>query len=160
MKFAKFFLSLTFCVLACNQSTSPDDIVLRATFTLTDTLGQTVSQLHSGENFYLSFFLTNTSNDTLTYYRGSSAPPILFQIVKDDSVVASSADGYAFLMFVSQGRLAPEQKLDYDWKAPTTPPQYPKVVLEPGYYKAAVLHPDFNEARTEKISPISFELID
>ena len=160
MKFMKFYLFLAFCIVACDQSTSPDDIVLEATFALTDTLGKTTSQFHSGDNFYLSFFLTNTSKDTLTYYRGSSAPSILFQILKDDSVVASSTDGYAFLMVVTRGSLAPGQKLDSDWKAPTTPAQYPRVILQPGQYKSVVFSPDFNEAKMEKASPISFEVID
>jgi len=160
MKFIKFSLILTFCVFACNKITSPFDTTLNATFAMTDTLGHSISQLHSGESFYLSFFLTNTTKRTLTYYSGSSAPPILFKIVVDDSLVASSTDGYDFLMFVSEGRLAPGQKLDTNWKAPTTPAQSPKVILQPGKYEAFVYYPNFNEAKINKISPITFEVVD
>ena len=71
MKIINLSILLAFFVIACNQTTTPEDIVLEATFTLTDTLGQPVSQFHSGDSFNLAFFLTNTSKDTLTYYRGS-----------------------------------------------------------------------------------------
>jgi hypothetical protein len=160
MKSIKFSILLTFCVIACNQITSPDDNKLNASFIMTDTLGQSVSQLYSGESFYLSFYLTNTGKETLTYYSGSSAPPIIFRITKDDSIAASSIDGYDFTMVVSEGRLEPDRKLDSNWKAPTTPAQSPKVILQPGKYMALVFYPNFNEAKINKILPISFEVID
>jgi hypothetical protein len=63
-------------------------------------------------------------------------------------------------MYVGKGRLSPDQKLDINWKAPTTPEQNPKVILQPGMYKALVFYPNFNEAKINKISPISFEVLD
>jgi hypothetical protein len=159
MKFNKIILLLAFCLIACNQSTSPDTIVLDASFALTDTLGQSKSQFHEGENFYLTFNLVNTSKDTLTYYQGNSSPPILFQILQDDSVCASSIDGYVFILVVGQGKFAPSQNLNSEWKAPTTPAQIPKVTLQPGNYKAMVFHPNFDQAEVNEIPPISFEVV-
>lgn len=156
----KFYLILAFCLMACGHITSPDDFRLESTFTLTDTVGQSTTLIHSGENFYLSFLLTNTTNDTLTYYRGSSAPPVLFRILRGDNIIASSIDGYAFLQYISTGILAPGQKIDTNWKAPTTPAQYHKVILKPGRYQAVALSPNFNEAETKKASPIYFDVID
>ncbi len=118
MKLITFVALITFFIGSCSQSTTPTNIVLQATFTLTDTLGQTVSQFHPGEEFLLSFILTNTSSDTMTYYRGSTAPPVLFQILKDDSVIASSTDGYDFMMVVLRGNLASGKRLQEYWKGP------------------------------------------
>ena len=79
--------------------------------------------------------------------------------MKDDSVCASSIDGYDFMMIVGQGKLAPEQKLNSKWETPTTPAQIPKVILQPGNYTAVVSHPNFDQVEVNDIPSISFEVV-
>jgi len=146
-------------ISSCNQSTSPSDKFLTATFTLTDTDGQTILQIHSGEEFKLAFTLTNTTKETLTFYRGSTAPPVTFEITKNDSVIASSIDGYDFLAVVLGDSVAVGQSLQGEWQAPTTPAQNPKIILRPGSYNAKVLFPDFKQAKINPVSSIKFSVI-
>jgi len=151
---------LSIFISSCNQSTSPSDKILTATFALTDTDGQAISQFHSREEFRLAFSLTNTTNDTLTFYRGNSGPSVIFEIMKDDSIVASSTDGYAFAMVVLGGFVAPGQSLQGVWQAPTTPAQNPKVILNPGSYEVKVLFPNFEQAKVNPVSAIKFDVVE
>jgi len=160
MKKINFFALFSFIICACSQSTFPSNQDLETTFALTDTLGQTASQFHRGEEFRLSYILTNNTKDTLTYYRGNSGPSIIFQIQKNDSVIASSVDGYAFAMIAFTSQLAPGHSLKEDWIAPTTPVQYPKVVLDPGQYRAMVSYPNFKQAKVDTVFPILFTVFE
>jgi hypothetical protein len=87
-------------VTACNKSTSPIEGagVVFNTFTVADTMGRSITQFHSGEEFDFSFSATNETADTLTYHSGY--PIIGFIILKADSVVTSSYDGCAFPQIV------------------------------------------------------------
>ncbi len=150
---------VTVFMAGCEQSTSSSDKLLTAAFTLTDLNGEKFSQLHSGEEFKLEFTLINTTDETLTFYRGSSAPPVTFEITKNDRVIASSVDGYTFLTVVLGGTVAPGDSLRGSWQAPTTPPQNPKIVLSPGAYEAKVLFPDFRQIKVNPVSSIKFSVI-
>jgi hypothetical protein len=143
----------------CTHSTEPSARVLVAAFAIEDSAGRPISQIHSGETFRVTFTLVNTTEDTLTYTRGNTGPPVIFRIVQEDSIVASSTDGYAFLQVVLGGCVAPGQSLHEVWNAPTTPAQYPKVVLGPGGYEASVSFATFPEARVNPVSPIGFIVI-
>ena len=146
---------------ACNQTTPPNtgNVVLTATFTVTDTIGEKSTQFHSKEELILSFSLTNSTNDTLTYPRGNSGPSVIFHILKNDSTVAASIDGYAYLAVALPGFLPPGQNLQGGWQAPTTPAQNPKVVLSPGSYTATVSFPTFDQAKVNPVSPITFSIV-
>jgi len=160
MKKIAFFILAAFIINNCSQSTSPSDIILNGTFSLMDTTGQSSSQFNSEEEFRLIYTLTNNSKDTLTYYRGSSGPAIRFSIQKNDSIIATSVDGYDFEAIFLTSHLAPGHSLSGNWLAPTTPEQYPKVVLGPGQYKAIVSYPSFEEAKVDTVSPIFFTVIE
>lgn len=134
--------------------------ILAPTFTLTDTTGHVTTTFHSGEHFIMTFSLVNTSREGLSYRRGSTKPPVVFKIVRNDSTVATSIDGYAFAQVVLGGYLAVGDTLKGRWTAPTTPPQNPKVVLSPGSYKAKVVYPAFDQEVTVKpVSPVDFTVI-
>ena len=120
-----FALALVF-INACNQGTSPSEEGLNAVFTLTDTTGRTASSFHANEEFLLSFELVNTTRDTLFFYLSSSEPPVIFRIDQDINIIASSTDGYVFLMMASKGYIAPNESLKGKWRAPTTLYQNPK----------------------------------
>lgn len=130
---------------------------LTATFFLADTSGHIATVFHSGDEFVMSFSVVNTTNDTLTYHY--SEPPVIFRILKDGSIVASSTDGYAFPMNVNAGFVAPGKALSGSWKAPNTPAQNPKVVLAPGTYEASVAFSQFEEAKVNPVSTITFSVI-
>jgi len=161
MKFIYFFI-ITFIFLSgCDilQTKSDNNYNLTASFNLSDTTGQESNTFNSGESFNMSFRLINSTPDTLTYTRGSPAPSVIFQILREDSVEATSVDGYAFLQVVLGGSLAPGDTLKGFWKAPNTPAQYPKVILTSGNYQAKVTFPKFNNANINQVSPINFSII-
>lgn len=158
MKTLAVLAFICMCAIACNQGTSPLNGPLPVSFTMTDTAGQTISQVHPGEDFLLSFKLTNTTPDTLNYVWANSGPSVVFRIQNNDSVLASSVDGYIFLMDAPHRYLSPGQSLQTEWKAPTTPAQNPKVMLTSGSYEATVYFPSFYEIKIDPVSPITFRV--
>lgn len=139
------------------QSNSLSNADLIAVFKLADTTGQISTVFHSREMFDMSFSLTNTTEDTLTYH--FSFPPVIFKILKNDTVVASSIDGFAFTMDIRTGYVAPGASLQGRWRAPNTGPQNPKVVLSPGMYEASVSFATFDQVRVNPVSRIAFSVV-
>ena len=129
---------------------------LTASFELTDTAGRAKPIIHSGESFGLSFRLINTTSDTITYRRANTGPVVIFEILRNDSIVATSVNGYAFAQVVLGGVLAPRDTLYGYWEAPTTPAQYPKATLYAGDYDARVLLPPFDNAKISAAQQIGF----
>ncbi len=156
MKTLFLFLLTSTLVLACDRGTSPVTQALETSFTLTDTAGALLSHIRPGQDFMLSFNLVNTTHDTLTYQRANSGPPIVIRILRNDSTIAASVDGYVFLMNAPIDHLAPRDTLREIWKAPTTPRQNPKIVLKPGLYQARVDLPYFHQATVDPVPPIPF----
>ena len=156
MKILPFVVFAAALVLACDQGASPVVRPLTTFFTLTDTTGATISETRPGQDFILSFNLINTMPDTLTYGWANSGPSIIFRILQNDSAIASSVDGYVFLMIAPRAYLAPGDTLHARWRAPTTPPQNPKVVLAPGTYQATVGLPYLYGVNVDPIQPITF----
>ncbi|MBI5472903.1 MAG: hypothetical protein HY961_11210 [Ignavibacteriae bacterium] len=162
MKATLLIFALALGVVACDLGDEPNNPVepLSATVQLTDTSGREMTVFHPGESFDIRFALTNTTAKTLTYYRGSSAPDVLFWVFRNDSLVASSTDGYAFLMVVSTGYLEPRETLRGFWRGPTTPAQHPRVLLSPGAYVLRVSFPTFDQAETRRVPPIQFSIVE
>ena len=128
-------------------------------FTITDTTGYSKTTFSPGEHFDLSFTYVNTTTDTLTYIRGSSAPPVIFEILKDDIVIASSVDGYSFVQVLLGGHLTPKDTLKGQWQAPNTQYQYPKAILTPGLYQAKVIFPTFGQTAASSHLDIAFSIV-
>lgn len=126
---------------------------LTANFLISDTTGRAATHFVSGESFDMSFSMVNNTGDTLVYY-GSPQPPVVFRILKNGSVVATSIDGYAFPQVVVGRALLPGDTLKGYWRAPTTPAQTPPVVLSPGTYQAEVAFPEFKDKTLSPIAPI------
>ncbi len=143
------------CDLLTSSSGEKQD--LNPGFTLTDTLGRNTGHFHPGENFDVSFSLRNTTGDTLTYYH--TGPAVVFSIMKGDSIVATSIDGYLFPQVVIGTRLAPGDTLQAKWRAPNTPARPDTLVLAPGLYEATVRFPTFQQLKTDTISPIGFWIV-
>ncbi len=156
MKTLSFVVFAGTLMVACDQGTSPIVSPLATSFRLTDTTGATILRTRTGQDFILSFSLINTTADTLKYGWADSGPPIRFYILQNGNYIASSVDGYLFAMTPSRAYLAPGDTLLERWRAPTTPQQYPKVVLAPGTYQAKVVVPYFYGVNVNPIEPITF----
>lgn len=162
MKATVFLLTLALAVCGCDFGQKPTIPIepLAAVVQLTDTSGRETTTFHRGENFDINFTLVNTTGKRLTFYRGDSGPDVMFRIFRGDDLVASSTDGYMFLMVVSTGYLEPGQTMRGYWRGPTTPAQYPKVMLTPGYYKLVASFPRFDQAETRQVPAIQFSIIE
>jgi hypothetical protein len=90
------------------------------------------------------------------YTKYDSGPDIRFVIEHNDSVVATSMDGYGVHAVVEDAFLAPADTMRGHWLAPTTPEQEPKVMLPSGLYKARAIYPDFEGADVFPIDEITF----
>src|SRR5512133_1370313 len=91
------FLWLTVILVGCDlgeQAAPPT--TLRGVFILTDTVGQQATSFRVGENFDLSYLITNPSLAPVTYHKGNSGPVASFKILQGDSLIATSLDGYVF----------------------------------------------------------------
>jgi len=146
-------------VVGCNSmSTGPaHETVLTATFALADTTGKRTTTFHSGDQFDMFFTLKNTMEEALTFHY--TLPPVYFQILQYDSVIASSIDGYTFPAIVLGGSVAPGEALSGSWRAPTTPAQEPRVILAPGVYQANVIFSTFDQVRIKTVAQINFLVV-
>ena len=152
MKIMSLLALVTVFISGCDLVNTKSTEKLIPVFTLTDTTGQVSRTFHPGENFVMSYSMINTTSFTLDYY--SSQPPVIFQILRNDSVIASSIDGYSFTQDATRRYLMPDSVLKATWKAPTTPPQFPKVILTPGSYEAKVVFIGFNQVKVESVPGI------
>lgn len=157
-----FLSTLALGVFGCDFGQKPITPVelLSANIRLTDTSGRETTTFRPNENFDVSFTLTNTTDKRLTFYRGDSGPAVIFQILQGDKVVASSIDGYIFLPVAFTDYLEPGQTMRGYWRGPTTPAQYPRLLLTPGSYKLVVLFPRFDQAETKDVLPIQFSIVE
>ena len=58
---------------------------------------------------------------------------LFFFICQGDNVVATSSDGYAFVMVLLGGTVKRGETMNAYWIAPNTPQQDPKVFFKSGY---------------------------
>jgi hypothetical protein len=162
MKSSVFLMMLALSIVGCDlgQKSSSSVEPLVATVHLADTSGRETTIFHPSENFEISFELTNSTDRRLTFGRGSSAPDVGFRVTKGDSLVASSTDGYAFLMVATVGYLDPRQTMRGYWRGPTTPAQDPRVRLSIGSYTLHVSFPHFDQAKVKEVPAIQFSVVE
>jgi len=146
--------------IGCNHNpVSTNNIYSNPSFTITNTRGVSSTIFTMGEQFNMSFQFINSYNYTLNYFRGSTEPPVVFEILKNDNIIATSVDGYAFAQIVIGGSLAPGDTLKNQWTAPNTINQIPKVILTPGSYQAKVLYPSFGQSKADSYLIINFQVV-
>ena len=155
MRIAIMVAALASLIVGCDlgESTSPS---ISASFVLTDTSGHPSSTFRSGDDFLMTLNVQNNSNLQLTYYRGDDSPDVIFDIIRDGIVVASSVDGYAFVQIPSIGHLDAGHTLRGSWRAPTTLAQFPKVRLSAGSYLVRVSYPRFDQVGDGNILTTTF----
>lgn len=103
-------------------------------FVITDTRGFESRVFHSGQDFNMKLTLTNnTGKDQEYYYYGI---PIIFEIIKNDSVITSSVHGLDWVSRTLEGTFEKDTEITSSWRAPT--PSYASflTILEPGQYIA------------------------
>ena len=148
------FVTLSACDLG-----QPPVVSLPVFFVLIDETGYQSSVFRSGGQFMMQFVIRNTSDKVLTVYRGDSGPDVIFKITKEDSVIATSIDGYAFIQVPSVGKIAPLEAMHWEWVAPNTAARTKKVVLSPGQYQASVYFRSIDNAEIKQPSAILFTVI-
>jgi hypothetical protein len=126
-------------------------------FTLTNTRGYEATSFTVGDDFNLNFTITNNTGRDLTFYH--SAPPVVFRLETDDSLVASSIDGLVWAAVVLKGTLTNGESYSASWRAPNTPWSGRHIILLPGQYRATVRAGCFfDRFSIPAISPIAFTI--
>lgn len=133
---------------------------INASFTLTDTSGNVADTFYSGKTFDMHFMLINTTNHAITY-KYAGAPPVHFQIMKNDSDIAGSVYSFPNIMIIFPDTLKPRDSIMVKWAAPNDwgPTQNPPTILPPGSYQAKVFYPSFNGVNVNCTSQIGFSVI-
>ena len=127
-------------------------------YSITDTSGNADTTFHSGEQFILSFSVTNTTGDTLILNLGW--PAVAFRIFGNDSMVSSSDFNCPIPLIASgKGWLAPGQSIKDSWKGPTSPCDTQQVVLTPGFYQAKVTFPTILNVKMKPVSVINISVV-
>jgi hypothetical protein len=109
-----------------------------ADFQLLDTNGNRASVFHTGEEFDMSFRITNQTGAVQLY---SYTPPrFYFWIRMGDSTVCTSADGYMFIQVLLIDTLHRGESWIEKWRAPNTLALPNRIVLQPGNYVASGSH--------------------
>jgi len=161
MRHFSLLVAIAFCIGGCDlgeRIPTPSES-LQPTFRMTDTTGRETNSFRFGEEFDVSFTVINTTGKTLTFYRGDSGPDVVFRILKADTLIASSIDGYVFLMVVTVGHLPSGETLQGLWRGPNTPARTPRLVLPPGIYTVQAFYPQFDEVGVKKVSPMIFSVL-
>jgi len=128
-----------------NQQTN-----LTATFELTDTAGDNTTTFQSGEPFLMFFSLTNTGADTIIYYSVGCRPAVIFQVLKNDSVVGTTPAGCDNV--ITPHFIALHDTLQGQWKV--------SAILTPGPYQAKVWYPNFDQVKgVNPVPKIPFSII-
>lgn len=134
--------------------------VINASFKLTDTSGNVANTFYSGKEFDMHFMLINTTNHAITY-KYAGAPPVHFQILKNDSDIAGSIYSFPNIMIISPDTLKVGDTIQVMWKAQNYigVTQNSSLLLPPGSYQAKVLYPTFNGVNVKCTSLIGFSVI-
>ncbi len=146
------------CGLIDSNPSKRDNI--NASFKLTDTSGNVSDTFSSGKTFDMHFSLINTTGHAITYnYAG--APPVHFQILRNDSVVAASEYAMPNIMITFPDTLNTGDTIQVTWEAQNylRATQNPSLHLPVGTYQAKVIYPSFNNININCTSLIDFSII-
>ncbi len=133
---------------------------INASFQLTDLSGNVSDTFSSGKTFDMHFTLINTTGHAITYnYAG--APPVHFQILKNDSVVAASEYSFPNIMIFFPDTLKVGDTIQVTWEAQNylRATLNASLLLPAGSYQAKVIYPSFNNVNVHCTSLIDFSII-
>ena len=145
------------CGLVNSKATATDN--LTASFTLQGPTGQTDTTFQSGQQFIMSFSLTNSTGHPITDL-SSSIPAVHFQIWKNDSLIGMSVYAMSNAFVSIPDTLAPGATLQEQCQAPTSlraaAPAQGNLSLPAGQYEAMVVYPGFTGAQVNCASSLVF----
>ena len=122
---------------------------LTATFIMADTTKHVNTTFHSGEPFLMAFWLINTTTDTITYFFENVDKSVIFEILRNDTVVAMTS--YFGSRLVRQYSILPGDTLQGQWRVTD--------ILAPGSYEANVYFPNFyNVKGVNPVNTIAFSI--
>lgn len=154
---------LLFLLLSCSITDSDEmyKSQVYANFTISDTNFVNKNTFMQGEDFILSFSISNMSEKSLHYSHGY--PTIHYTIYKGDTIIANSTDYMIYLQPFFTEELSKNEKISDFWKAPNTDGRLSsnkKLILEVGTYKARVHHQAFFvEYILPQLKDIEFEIV-
>ena len=152
--------AIILAIAGCESGEQASVEPITPSFQLTDTTGHTAVVFHSGDDFEMTYTVRNATDQVFTYHTSTSGPPIWFAILHNDSVLATSLDGYAFTEIPSTGYVQPGQILERSWRGPNTPVRDPQIFLTPGSYMIRGLFVGFDEIQVKQPAPIAFSIIE
>ncbi len=132
---------------------------IKSEFKLYDNNGIEKNIFQSGDDFEMRFELTNNSGKDLIYYY--TGVPVIFEIHQNDSIIATSVDGYVFPEVVLSDTIKNNETYHFNLIAPNTPVRATKIILQAGNYQAYVKHSAFFvDFRYKETLPIPFTIIE
>ncbi len=159
MKMICLILFVIIGLTSCSNENSVGVINgISTNFKLLNANGKESTSFKSDENFQMKFSVTNLSGNMLSYHY--TGVPVIFGIVQNDSVVATSVDGLTFAQVVLGGSIKNGDTYRINWTAPYSPGRQSKFILSPGKYEAVVIHKRFfDNYQLKSTEPIEFTVI-
>ncbi|MBW6457675.1 MAG: hypothetical protein K0B52_00785 [FCB group bacterium] len=154
-----YFVVILICLMMAACFFPVDNDIWTEGFSLADTRGNPATVFTSVGSFRIRFMIVNVLEDTLTFGYPMGVPIVRFEITRDDSVIATSEDGNSYIGLPAVYFFCPGDTIRAEWLAPTTPDQFPKVVLAPGTYKARVISRLFDLEEISAPEDIAFSVI-
>src|SRR5947209_6762118 len=137
LRFIICAISILLAMPGCrdNESSRGDPSTSYGQVRITDTNGHYRTVFHTGEEFLISDYITNTTMRRVPC--AYTWPPFRFNLTQGDSVISTSMDSWALI--VTEDTLEPGQSIGWTWRAPSGFGRDPVVVLRPGLYKVNVI---------------------
>ena len=162
MRIITFILLISMITAGCGliDSNPSKSNSINASFQLTDFSGNISDTFSSGKPFDMRFTLINTTGHAVTYnYAG--APPVHFQILRNDSLVVASAYAFPNIMENFPDTLKAGDTIQVVWKAQDymRATLIPSLHLPAGSYQAKVIYPTFNNVNINCTSLIAFSVV-
>ena len=147
------------CSLVSAGASGPSGVT--ATLRLSNEAGRADTTFATGQDFYMGFKLTNGGPDTVRLFT-QSEPPVRFEILRNDSVIASTVTAIMNVVITQGFEFAPGQSISGACEAPvefrsTNPGDtVTSVTLPPGSYVAKAVYPSISGAKVGGVSLVGF----
>ncbi len=111
----------------------PQSLAVDFSFSKLD--GTPSDTFRTGEQFTVRLSITNLTGGPRSW--SFTMPDAIFRISSNDSVLITSADGYAFPMVILGRSIKPGETVTYQWLAPTSGLYPAGITIAPGRYVAS-----------------------
>lgn len=148
-----FFLS--WCV-SCESPTDSSNITLQTEFFLMNSAGAKTTSFDVGDDIHFHYSIKNLSPETQEYINPDTGPFVSLQVFKDDLLIGTSDDGFAYLAVIVEAELKGGETIskEYNWYSVDV-----HTILPPGEYTAkANPRLNFKDIPTPHPETIPFEI--